>query len=123
MAVLSWLLILLHLAAPLAAAGIIARKGRRQRRNAAAAVVILLGFAFAIGFAATVAYSVWLRGGVRVGQVLINSYAVLCIVCVLWAINVLLRLGIDRLFRVGRYRRGAGGGGTRATAAQVLRAA
>lgn len=118
MAVLSRLLILLHLIAPLAAAAVIARRGRRQRREATAAAVILLVMAFALGFAATVAYSIWLRGRVQPGQVLITSYAVLCVVCVLWGLNVLLKISYDRLFRIRRSRRG----GARATAAQVIRA-
>jgi alpha-beta hydrolase superfamily lysophospholipase len=66
-----------------------------------------------------VAYSIWARGRVQVGQVLITCYAVLCVVCLLWGLNVLLKNGYDALFRVRRYRRG----GARAAAAQVIRAA
>src|SRR4051812_37580350 len=118
MSVLSKLLLLLHVLAPLVATAVIAKRTRRQRRDAAAAVVILLGLALAVGFAATASYSIWLRGRVQVGQVLLTTYAVLCVVCVLWGFNVLLKGGIDALFRVRRYRRGS----PRATAAQVVRA-
>src|SRR3954470_12169313 len=119
MAIVSRLLILLHLLAPIVAAAVIVRRGRRQRRDAAVAAIILLGLALAVGFAATVAYSIWARGRVQVGQVLITAYAVLCVVCVLWGLNVLLKNAYDALFRVRRYRRG----GARAAAAQVIRAA
>ena len=73
------LLIVGHSVAPLVAAAVMARRGRRQR-DAMMAGAILLGLALAMGFGTTVAYSLWVRGGVRVGQVLITSYAVLCMV-------------------------------------------
>ena len=107
MALLSYILAALYLAAPLAAVGWAVYTSRRPWHGPPAkppvvALVVTAVSGLALGAALTILYAVAVGGRVSAGQVLVTSYLAVAVLCVLKTFSWLLEHGSMLLFGLHR---------------------